>query len=219
VNHPDVPRGRRLCRHVQITKRTVRRPLRAEDRRLDHDVARVEVDLRKGRRQDRHEIVVRTGPGEGGEVVCPVDRRAVVAIVRPGDDDGPNPRPAQPLELGGNPVDRTARLGVRIEQVAGDEEDVDLLRDRQVNRGLECGELPLALGRRGLAEVIMAGAEVDVRGVKQSEHPVAAGLPVPFGSEQRGEVDRPRCPRPAADFVRARRPLALARHLESRPPL
>ena len=55
-------------------------------------------------------------------------------------------------------------------------------------RGYERGELPLALGRGGLAEVVMTGAEMDVRGVKQSEHPAAAGLPVPFPSEQRGEV-------------------------------
>ena len=51
--------------------------------------------------------------------------------------------------------------------------EVDLLGDREVDGGAERGELPLALGRRLLAEVVVAGAEMDVGGVDES---AASGL-------------------------------------------
>ena len=72
---------------------------------------------------------------------------------------------AEPLELRGDALDRAARLDVRVEQVAGDQEEVDLLRDGEVDGRLERRELPLALGGRLLAEIVVTRAEVDVRGV------------------------------------------------------
>ena len=49
-------------------------------------------------------------------------------------------------------------------------------------------KLALALGCGRIPEICVACTEVNVCGVKQSEHPVAAGLPVPSRPERRGEV-------------------------------
>jgi hypothetical protein len=130
----------------------------------------------------------------------------------------PDPRGGESRELRGDALDRPARLGVGVEQVARDEEEVELLVDREVDGGLERGELALALGRRGVAEVGMTSAEMDVRGMEQSEHPGAIGLL----SRRRARSDEARwepvAERPLSGPVlaRARRPLALARHPESR---
>ena len=57
----------------------------------------------------------------------------------------------------------------------------------------EGGELPLALSGRLLAQVGVTGAEMDVRGVEQSKHPVAAGLLFrPPDGEARAAPDAPR---------------------------
>ncbi len=69
-------------------------------------------------------------------------------------------------ELRGDALHRAARLGIGVEQVAGDQDDVDLLRDRQVDRRAEGGELPLALCGRLLAHVGVTRAEMDVGGVE-----------------------------------------------------
>ena len=83
----------------------------------------------------------------------------------PGHDDGPDLAAGEPLELRGDALDRPARLDVAVEQVAGDQDEVDLLGQRQVDGGGEGGELALALGAGLLTEVVVARAEVDVRGV------------------------------------------------------
>ncbi len=75
-------------------------------------------------------------------------------------------------ELGRDALDRAPGLDVRVEQVAGDEEQVHLLGQREVDRGLERRELALALRGGRLAEIRVARAEVDVRGVQQSQHGV-----------------------------------------------
>ena len=98
----------------------------------------------------------------------------------------------QPAQLGGDAVHGALRLGVGVEQVAGDQEEVDLLGDREVDGGLERRELALTLGRRGFAEVGVTCAEVDVRGVEQSEHPVAEVL-----LSRRARGDEARWRRPA----------------------
>ena len=79
---------------------------------------------------------------------------------------------SEALQLGTDALHRAARLDVAVEQVAGDEEQVDLLREREVDGRGEGGELPLALGAGLLTEVVMPGTEVDVRGVDDA---VASG--------------------------------------------
>ena len=71
-------------------------------------------------------------PGERLEVVRAVDRRAVVDVVGARDDDGPDLRDRQPLQLGRDALHGPARLDVRVEQVAGDQEEVDLLGDGEI---------------------------------------------------------------------------------------
>ena len=85
--------------------------------------------------------------------------------MRARDDDRPDASRGEPLQLGGDALDGAARLDVRVEQVAGDQEEVDLLGEGQVDGGLEGGELALALGGRLLAEVVVTRAEMDVCGV------------------------------------------------------
>ena len=89
----------------------------------------------------------------------------------------------------GDPLHGAARLDVGVEQVAGDEEQVDLLGEGEVHGGDERGELALALGGRGVAEVGVAGAEVHVRGVQQSKH--AVRLP-PWSLRRRRDRTGPR---------------------------
>ena len=100
-------------------------------------------------------------------------------------------RLGEPLELGGDALDRAARLDVRVEQVAGDQEQVDLLGQGEVDRRLERRELALALGGRLLAEIVVPRAEMDVRGVDDPEHRAAACLPGGHVSDDRGVS---RCP-------------------------
>ena len=87
----------------------------------------------------------------------------------PGDHD-PDPRLDEALDLGRGPLDRAARLGVRVEEVARDENEVDLLCEGQVHGGHERRELPLALGGGPFTEVRVPRPEVHVRRVEQSQH-------------------------------------------------
>ena len=75
-------------------------------------------------------------------------------------------------------LDRAPRLHVRIEQVAGDQEEVRALRQGQVDCGPERRELPFPLRGRLLAEIVMPRTEMDVRGMDDPQHQAAAGLPV-----------------------------------------
>ena len=143
----------------------MRRALGGEDRAVDDGLERREVDPRAVRREDRDEVVVGRAAGQRLEVVRAVDRGAVVDVVRARDDDRADPGLGQSLELGGDALDRAARLDVGVEQVAGDQDEVDLLGDGEVDGGHEGGELALALGGRLLAEVVVTRAEMDVRGV------------------------------------------------------
>ena len=77
--------------------------------------------------EDRDQVVAGRPAGHRGEVVGAVDRGPVEAVVGARDDDRADPGLGQALELGGDALDRAARLDVRIEQVAGDQEEVDLL--------------------------------------------------------------------------------------------
>jgi hypothetical protein len=85
--------------------------------------------------------------------------------VRARDDDRPDLRIGQPLELRGHALDGAPRLDVAVEQVSGDQEQIDLLRERKVDRGREGGELPLTLGTGLFTEIVMPGTEVDIGGV------------------------------------------------------
>ena len=130
VDHADPPgRGRAVGRGrpVEALQRALGRPFRAEDAGLDDGVQRREVDRRPVRIEDGDHAVVRAAAGHRGEVVGAVDRRAVAHVVGARDDDRPDLRLGQPLELGRDALHGAARLDVRVEQVAGDEEEVDLL--------------------------------------------------------------------------------------------
>ena len=56
-------------------------------------------------------------------------------------------------------------------------DDGDLCLERQIDSRDEGSELALALGARLFTEVVMARAEMDVRGVEDSQHAVG-NLPV-----------------------------------------
>ena len=142
----------------------------AKTRPWTDEVERPEDDVRAVGREDHEAVRVGRQPASAGEVVGAVDRRAVVDVVGARDQRPSGSRRRRAAELGGDPLDRAARLGVRVEQVAGDEDEVDLLREGEVDGGPEGRELALALGGRLLAEVGVAGPEMDVGRVEQAEH-------------------------------------------------
>ncbi len=154
-----------LTRDVDVLHRTVRCLLGREDRSVHDDIAGADVDPASCRGQDCDPVVLRCTSGQGLEVVGPVDRRAVVRVMRPGQDHRPDLGRDESLKLRGHALDGATRLDVAVEEVAGDQDQVDLLGDRQIDRGDERGELAFSLGTRLLAEVVMTGAEVDVRGM------------------------------------------------------
>ena len=155
----------------------------------------------------------------------PIDRGVVVDVMGARDDHRPNARPHQPRQLRGDPLDEPRWLGIRIEQVAGNQEDVDLLAEGEVDSRLERGELALALPRRCVAEVRVARPEMDVRGVQDSEHPVAVGLHGVVAGGERSDGRRwragARSGRPGGPRVWCERgaPIALARQTQFRWPL
>ncbi len=122
--------------------------------------------------QDGHEVVVGAAAGQGRQVVGPVDRGTVVDVVGARDDHRADPAVDQPLELGGDALDRPPRLDVRVEQVAGDQEQVHLLGQGEVDGGLEGRELTLPLSAGLFAEIVVSRAQMDVGGVDEPQHPV-----------------------------------------------
>ena len=197
VDHPDPPgRGRRVTARVEVAQRTVWRALGREDRSEHHDVARRQVHRRVVRVEDRDQIVRRSVAGQPGQVVGAIDGRLVVDVVRARDDDGTDPGLGQSLQLRGHAFDGAAGLDVRVEQVAGDQEQVHLLGERQVDRGLERRELSLSLRGSLLPKVVMACPEVDVCGVDQPQHPVVrlASLAVTGPDDTRWSMDASEAP-------------------------
>ena len=166
VDHAEPPGRRRIAGLAgEVAQRAVWRALRGEHRAVDDHVAGGQVDAPLLRRQDRDEVVVGRAAGEGLEVVGAIDRRAVIGVVRARDDDRADLGFGQSPELRRDALDRSLRLDVAVEQVTGDQEQVDLLGKREVDGGGECRELALTLGARLLAEVVVAGTEMDVGGM------------------------------------------------------
>src|SRR5947208_317942 len=98
----------------------------------------------------------------------PVDRRTIVDVMGPWEDDGPDRGEGQSLDFGGNTFDRAARLRVRVEEIATDEDEVDFFGEGEVDRRRKRRELPLPLGRGLFAEISVTGTEVDVRRMKEA---------------------------------------------------
>ena len=169
VDHADLPgraaTGGRGGPGVEITQRAVGGALGGEDRTVDHGIACGKMDTRCARREDGDKVVVHGAAGEGLDVIGSIDRRAVVAVVGPWDHDRAHLDVRHPFKLGCHPVDRATRLDVAIEQVAGDQEQIDLLGNGKIHRGGERRELPLALGARLIPEIVMASAEVNICGM------------------------------------------------------
>ena len=99
------------------------------------------------------------------------------------DDHRANRGVGEALELRCHPLDRTAGLGVGVKEVTGDEDEVDLLGERDVDGCPEGRELALPLDGRLLAEVGVAGPEVNVGRVKKAQH---RGHCVKSGRARRG---------------------------------
>src|SRR5437660_1441025 len=107
-----------------------------------------------------------------GEVVPVVDRVRAQHVVVSGQDDD---RLAKPRELSPHELDGLVGRAVVIEEIAGDQEQVDLVAQRSIDDALE--RAPFALAVRGLlARVTVAVAlEVDIGGVKDSQGPSRRG--------------------------------------------
>src|SRR5262245_23477033 len=109
-----------------------------------------------------HMDVVRSGR----EVVAIVDRVRAEHIVVSGQDDD---RLMEARELAAHEIDGLVGYAVVIEEVAGDQEQIDLIMERPVDDALEYA--PAALAGRGLLprSPIAVAFEVDVGGVKHSQ--------------------------------------------------
>jgi hypothetical protein len=145
---------------------------------VDHGVEGREVDPRPIRRQHGDQRIGGLRAGEGRQVEGPVHGRAGVRVVGPGGDHGADPALREARELGGDTLHRSPGLRVRVEEVPRDEEQVHLLGDGQVHARPERLELALPLGGGGLAEAWVAGAEMHVGSVEESQHAVT-NLPRP----------------------------------------
>ena len=173
VEQPDMPGRPLVLRRVEVQQRRVRRPLRREALAVHDEVERPEVDVRVVRIQHRHEIRAHRS-GECRQVVSAVDRRAIEDVVRARRDHDPDPSVDEALQLRGRALDGSSRLDVRIEQVARDQHEVDLLGEGEVDRRHECRELPLPLRRGPISQVRVPRPKVDVGGVEQSQHALRA---------------------------------------------
>ena len=187
MHEADPPGRAGLGRRAEPGKGTVRSALRREDAAEHDGIDGREDDLRGLRRQDGEHVRVRWQAGQRDEIVGAIDGRAVVDVVRARDDHRPDPAGGEALELARDSLDGPPRLGVRVEQVARDEHEVDLLREGEVDRRTECVELALSLGGCAIAEVRMASAEMDVGQMQQAEH----SRPEPPGTD-RGAIARGR---------------------------
>ena len=175
------------CGDRRGPQRTVRRLLRGEDRRVDDDVAGRDGHGRAVRCHDRHEVVVRPAPGQGRQVVRPIDGRAVVGVVRPGMTTVRIR--ASTRRLSWAATRSTDRRGWTLlsNRSPAIRSEVDLLREGEVDGRDERRELTLALGRSLLAKVVVSRAEMDVSGVDDPEHPPGVSPPCQHGLRwQRG---------------------------------
>jgi hypothetical protein len=68
------------------------------------------------------------------------------------------------------PAPRSGEAAGWSEQVARHQDHVDFLGQGEVDRPAEGVELPLALGGRRLAEVVVSSTEMDVGQVQESRH-------------------------------------------------
>ena len=172
VDHADPPGGP-VRGYVEAGQRTLRRPLGLEHAAVDGSVEGRQLDLwTLGSEQDDPVAVGRLA-GQPREVVGPVDRGTVVHIVSARDDDRTDRSIGQALELARDAFHRSARLRVRVEEIASDQEQIDLLRQGQIDRRTEGIELTLSLSGGLLAHVGVASAKVDICGVQESKHPRA----------------------------------------------
>ena len=212
VDEADPPPGALIVARREAVERAAGHPLRGRHAPIDDEVQTWEDDVRPLRCQHHDHVAASLLASQRGEVVDSVDRGRVVDIVRARDDHGMDPSPGQATELGGRALDRASRLLIGVEKVAGDEDDVDLLGQREVDGSAERLELSLSLGGRRLAEVVMSSAEVDVGHVQQSRH--LGGSDLRASGSAMADVaseEPPRCPRPRAE---APLPLChLARHV------
>ena len=126
--------------------------------------------------------------------------------MRAGDDDRPDPRLAEAGQLGGDALDGSFGLRVGVEEIAGDEEQVDPLLDREI----DSRELALTLGCRGFSEVGVTSAEVDVRGVEHRSIRLLLASCPSSRAKRRGELAPAPAPVRGAlsgpELARARRP-------------
>jgi hypothetical protein len=90
----------------------------------------------------------------------------VQAVVVPGQDDD---RLAKPIELGPNEGDGLVGHAIVIEEVAGDQQQVDPIRQGSIDDALKAAPAPLAM--RGVLRriSISVAVEVHVSGVKHSQ--------------------------------------------------
>ena len=91
---------------------------------------------------------------------------------------------------------RPSGLSIAVEQVTADERHIDLRREPGLEPSTERGQLALALACRGVAQVTVTRAQMDVRHVQQPRHPPFDLRPVIDEMARVGPTQRPGTCRP-----------------------
>ena len=102
----------------------------------------------------------------GREVVPIVDRARAQRVVVPGQDDD---RLAKPLELGPHEGNGLVGHAVVIEEVAGDQQQIDRIGQRAIDDALEDAPAALAVHHLLMGVSVAVAVEVDVGGVQHSQ--------------------------------------------------
>ena len=171
MDHPDVPPCAPVGGGGEVRQGAARRSLGREDEPVDDEVQDAVDHVRPVGREDHQPVGFGRQAGHRGQVVGPVHGRSIVEVVGAGDDHHPDRGIRQPLELGRRALHGAPRLRVRVEEVADDQQRVDLLLEGEVDGGTERHELALALGGGLVAQVGVAGTQVDVGRMEQAQHP------------------------------------------------
>ena len=167
VDHPDVPQDIRRELGAEPCQWAAGSTFRVEHAREDGKVQGHEAHERRLGGQDGDPVAVRSAAGQCPQVEDAVDGTRIEGVVGARDDGAADAGGTETLQLPGGALHGATRLGVGIEQVAGDQDQLDALGDRDVDGSAEGRELALALLCRSRAQIMVASAEMDIRHVQE----------------------------------------------------
>ncbi len=116
--------------------------------RGDEDAERPDEPVGRRLAEDGDPVTFGGRSGQTGEVVDVIERGAAGRVVFAGQDHRPDAGPDQPTDGLRDPLDRGQRGHARVEQVAGHQEEVDLVHDGQLRSPARRRRTGARAGRR-----------------------------------------------------------------------